>query len=254
MDYGCNLEAKEALFSRGIIGNNSLDEAIETPTKAIPIKRITTSEERIDSTTRGVAEVYQEIDSAKLAEFEQWNSDRKGKSEKPEFIDRLEEKLEFESDSELTFTFFAYTDAREINRQDMERYVNLSKQFSDVIIQPLQITLLRAILGSLSNDELPEDVELPKDVYRAYKNGIRLFCEETVEEDMPIMGVIPLFKYYPRLRDHIDIYEEEQYDIQGLCIDFRNCAPTGDDYIPILRKFIGNMELGGHSRTGSFTA
>lgn len=241
MNYGCNLEAKEALFSRGIIDYNSQDEVIETPSKAIPIKRINTSEKRIDPTTRGVAEIYQEIDSAKLAEFDQYNSGCGDKSEKPGFIHRLEEKLEFGADSELTFSFFAYTDAREINRRDMERYVNLSKQFSDVIIQPLQVTLLRAILGSLGNDELPDDVELPKNVYRAYKNGIRLFCEEAAEEDMPIMGVIPLFKNYPRMRDHIDIYEEEQYDIQGMCIDFRNCTPTGDDYIPVLRKFMGNM-------------
>lgn len=239
MEYDCVLEPEEAVIPLGAMDFEGTPGVIRTPTSAHPVNKIQNKQEKIDPATRGIAEIYLEIDSGKLAEYNDANGDKR--ISEIGFVKRLRDKTEYYISEETLFTFFAYTDSREISDQDMRRYIELTEQFSEVTIAPIQIALVRALNGTLDNQDLPEDNELPSNVYRSFKNGVRRFCDWSKALERPIVGVLPLFDDYRQMKDIVDIYTEKQYDIDGICIDFRNCNITTEDYFDGFKTLMGNL-------------
>jgi len=181
----------------------------KTPTKAIPTDKLRRYHE-IPPENRSVHEVYRNLDAEDLKE------ERRGQSTKIR-DDLKKASSRVDSESEIVFVFLVFQETRALDRIEAEFLVDLSAEFSDMLVVPIHPRLGRGI----RSDEKDEDEEAPigSAAYHEYRESIELYLEVAKERvpEMPLMGIVPLagWEYVGEL---MTMYQDE--GVFAYCLNF----------------------------------
>ncbi|MEE6210568.1 hypothetical protein U3A55_10420 [Salarchaeum sp. III] len=201
------------------------DKAISTPAKAIPVRK-TREHEQVHGATRGVSELYCEVDAQKL------KKERRGATAIRDHLRRGANKTR---DGELTATFVSYTDTMTLPVIDAAFLVEVQRQFSDVLTVPMMPQLARSVDEAKDEDEATQDAS-----YQSYKKSVLRFLDQAEERapNMPVMGMLPRLGW-DFTRDLLDVYAA--HDIRAYALNFDRREITAASQVSVVSPLMNNI-------------
>lgn len=202
------------------------EKLVRTPTKTIPIRK-TREHEQVSETSRGINELYREVDSRLLEQ------ERTGASSA---INRhLQRGLNKTNPGEVNVVFFSYTDTMTLPVVDAQYLVDIQLDTADI----LTIPLLPKLIGTIDPDN-----GLSDPAYRSYKKSILRFLEQAKERGTTssVMGVLPPlgWKY---IEDLMEVYAT--YGIRAYCLDFNRRKITANRQVNMIRPLVQSIAARG---------
>lgn len=202
------------------------EKSIRTPTKTIPVRK-TRKHEQVHEASRGINELYREVDSQLLKQA------RTGASSA---INRhLQKGLNKTNSGEVNIVFFSYTDTMTLPVIDAQYLIDTELTTSDILTVPLMPKLAGAV---------DPNNGLSDSAYRSYKKSVLRFLEQTKgrASTSPVMGVLPPlgWKY---LEDLMEVYAA--YDIRAYCLNFNRRKITANRQIGMIRPLVQSIAARG---------
>lgn len=230
----------------GLFMSNSLENGsatANTPCKTIPAGLLENGEE-LNPDAMNAVETIAEVNPAKLYDFASEGESR--------IEQAMEDKLSETEGNEVTFCFWKYTGGYPISKQDAQRIVTLSEEYSDVITPPLQDELLAEILHGNADpaiDITDEGVERPANpnLIRVYRTGVERILEAAKDSEKLTMAPVPFLQDdLDKVKEMILDYSEYDGGISLLAFNLLRKKPTSDQNATDLTEIIGFMRRIGY--------
>lgn len=232
-----------AYTTGGVFVSNDIEReedgyTVSTPCKAIPIGRLQVEDgEEVSSKARNIVEIVCDVDEDSLIAFEA--------SSESKLEDTIERKIDKTDPDELVVCYWRYTGASPISKRNMQRMVSLSEEYSDIIMPPLQHSLLQSFsYDDIRLDVNQEDERVSKtqdyNLLRLYQIGVERYLEATEDKDQLTAAPIPFLKEETDwLETMIADYAES--GIELLSFNMLRKKPTSPPNRRAIQRLIGFM-------------
>lgn len=211
---------------------------VSTPCKAIPIGRLQVEDgEEVSSNARNLVEIVCDVDEDSLIAFEA--------SSESKLEETIEGKIDKTDPDELVVCYWRYTGTSPISKRNMQRMVSLSEEYSDIIMPPLQHSLLQSFsYDDIRVDVNQEDERVSKtrdyNLLRLYQIGVERYLEATEDIDQLTAAPIPFLKEETDWLETL-IADYDELGIELLSFNMLRKKPTSPPNRRAIQGLIGFM-------------
>jgi len=184
-------------------------KTVATPLKTIPAGSVT-ADDLIDDEFCDIVETHKRVDTSDLEAY------RSGS--RTNAIVELQRDIEVPNGENIVVVFLEFTDAQEIDPENMRTILDIQDEVADVLTMPLMPSVTDALSPLVESD-----VRFDRSPWPAYYNSVRHFIECVENYSKPPMGMLPPIGGGRRFEISID-YRDAGVQLFG--VDFAGLKAT----------------------------